>query len=115
MSQLTIVHTQLRGLLDTLEVELRRSELWEDTPPSAEALASVQPFAVDTLDFSQWLQFIFLARLRMMAELGGELPQSCSVLPMAEEAFKGMARDVRAVLQAVDAVDRLLSGANRLH
>jgi uncharacterized protein YqcC (DUF446 family) len=34
---------------------------WDEVPPSIEALSSVEPFSVDTLDFEQWLQWIFLA------------------------------------------------------
>jgi uncharacterized protein YqcC (DUF446 family) len=35
----------------------------DQTPPSTEALASDQPFCVDTLTLPRWLQFIFLPTL----------------------------------------------------
>jgi len=45
-----------------LEAELRQLNLWAADPPTPEALASEQPFAVDTLALEQWLQFIFFTR-----------------------------------------------------
>lgn len=105
-------HQRLADLLDELETELRRVALWEADAPSAEALASVQPFAVDTLEFSQWLQFVFIARLRDLAAAGGVLPQICSVQPMAEESLKGMGFDVSPLLALIAQVDTLLSGGS---
>ena len=46
-----------------LEAALRQLDLWSDTPPSQEALSSEQPFAMDSLEFEEWLQFIFLPTL----------------------------------------------------
>ncbi len=61
---------------------------WDHEPPSPEAFDSKLPFFHDTLSFSQWLQWVFLVRLR---ELSGDLeswPPRCDVAPMAEEYFK---------------------------
>ena len=44
--------------------------LWEKVSPSAAALASDEPFCIDTLTFPQWLQFIFLPTLYRMLEAG---------------------------------------------
>ena len=59
---------QVKSLLVDIECELRVLGLWEDEAPSAEALASIEPFAVDTLSFSQWLQFIFVPKLYFIIE-----------------------------------------------
>ena len=48
---------QVHALLIDIEAQLRQMGLWQAVPPSPEALASSQPFCIDTLDFSQWLQF----------------------------------------------------------
>jgi uncharacterized protein YqcC (DUF446 family) len=45
----------LLQLINDLESELRRQELWQDSKPCAAALSSTVPFAVDTLTFTQWL------------------------------------------------------------
>ncbi len=44
-----------------IERELRLQGWWDEVSPSAEALSSVEPFSVDTLDFHQWPHLIFLA------------------------------------------------------
>lgn len=59
-----------------IEIELRRLDAWESEPPSPEALQSAQPFAVDTLEFTQWLQFVFVSRMKALIEGGHPLPQA---------------------------------------
>ena len=66
---------------------MRDIGLWSDLIPSDEALASTQPFAVDTLEFVEWLQFIFLPRMKNLVETGSPLPSNCGIAPMAEEYF----------------------------
>ena len=51
---------EVAALLMAIEAQLRQLNLWEEEAPTAEALASSEPFAIDTLSFTQWLQFIFL-------------------------------------------------------
>ena len=48
-------YRKLADLLIDVERELRVMQLWELHSPSLQALASVEPFAVDQLSFSQWL------------------------------------------------------------
>lgn len=75
------------ALLMDIEKELREMRLWETEVPSEEALSSTAPFAVDTLTFPQWIQFIFLPRLYFMLEQNIPLPQVSGIAPMAEEYF----------------------------
>jgi len=70
-----------------IERELRLQDLWDDVAPSAEALASTQPFAVDSLEFEQWLQWIFLPRMKMILEQNLPLPNASGILEMAEMVF----------------------------
>ncbi|OLF51990.1 YqcC family protein [Pseudomonas chlororaphis] len=72
-----------------IERELRLQALWDDTPPSATALASVEPFAVDTLEFEQWLQWIFLPRMKEILEQNLPLPSASGIQEMAEVVFAG--------------------------
>ncbi|WP_066966118.1 YqcC family protein [Microbulbifer sp. Q7] len=83
------IYPDIATLLLELEAELRSLELWEAEPPAPEALASTQPFCVDTLTLPQWLQFVFLPRMSQMVELEHPLPQKCGIAPMAEEYFRG--------------------------
>lgn len=72
-----------------IERELRIQGWWGDVMPSAEALSSVEPFSVDTLDFEQWLQWIFLPRMKMILEQDLPLPSASGIQEMAEMVFAG--------------------------
>lgn len=98
------------GLLDELELELRRLALWQACAPEPAALASRLPFAVDTLAFHQWLQFILLARLRQQLALQMPLPSRISVYPMATEVYKQRLAEHGALLEILARLDEALSG-----
>ena len=80
-------HSQLANLLFDLEKELRQAKLWAQQSPPPEALVSTEPFSIDLLTFTEWLQFIFLPKMYAAIEATEELPQSCSIAPMAEQFF----------------------------
>lgn len=99
----------LAEILMDVEKELRELRLWESEPPSAEALASVQPFAVDTLNFAQWLQFIFIPRLYEMIDSRSALPVNCGVAPMAEEYFPPLGLNSYRLVEHLHEIDELLT------
>lgn len=99
--------SELRLHLQLLEATLRNSGLWDIEPPTPEALLSVQPFCVDTLSFSQWLQFIFVPRMEYLLEHQLPLPKSCNITPMAEEALSGL--PVEELIRVLRGIDTLLS------
>lgn len=101
----------ISGLLIDIECELRRLNAWEDAIPSAEALLSTQPFAVDTLTFAQWLQFIFIPKIRTLVESEGALPQTCDIAPMAEEYFRGQSLPAGELIQILEEIDRVITRA----
>ncbi len=72
-----------------IERELRVLGWWDEVSPSVEALSSVEPFSVDTLDFEQWLQWIFLPRMKMILEQDLPLPNASGIQEMAEMVFAG--------------------------
>ena len=80
----------LLALLKNLETEMQAAELWETSPLPASAFDSQLPFYYDTMNFAQWLQWVFIARFRAILEGGHPLPDTCSVTPMAEEYFKAL-------------------------
>lgn len=95
--------------LINIEKELRELRLWEAEMISAAALMSAQPFAVDTMSFPQWLQFIFLPRMHALIEQQAPLPCSCSIAPMAEHYFSAMGLPTVALLNHLKNIDALLS------
>jgi uncharacterized protein YqcC (DUF446 family) len=103
-------YCQLASLLQVVEKELRAMQLWEEQMPSAETLASDQPFALDKLSFNQWLQFIFLPKMTEIVETASELPESCSTAPMAEEIYRAEQVDAISLIRHLAAIDALISG-----
>ena len=96
-------------LLIDIEAQLRQMNLWEDQPPSAETLASSQPFHIDTLSFTQWLQFVFLPSMHGLIETGQSLPTECGITPMAQQYFGGLGLPGGALEKTLLSIDRLLS------
>ncbi|WP_235869533.1 YqcC family protein [Veronia nyctiphanis] len=97
-------HQHALQLLDDLEVALKQHQHWQEVPPSDEALASTEPFAVDTLTCGEWLQWIFLPKMRFMLEQEAQIPSNFSISPYVEEAMKhSMGRDdIAAILLKFD-------------
>ncbi len=104
------MHISVAALLIDIESELRRMNLWQREHPGADALASDQPFAMDTLTLPQWLQFIFVPRMYALVEAREALPDKCGIAPMAEEYFRGCDLDPAALIEALESMDELLSG-----
>ena len=101
-------HQQLNRLLLAVEQELREMQLWDQQRPSAEALASNEPFAIDKLSFNQWLQFIFLPKLAGIVEAESALPENCSVAPMAEEFYRAEQVDAISLIRHLAAIDAFI-------
>lgn len=96
--------------LHALERELREQSLWQVEKPSAQALRSTAPFAIDRLTFVQWLQFIFLEKMGKLVEEVQPLPTAISVLPMATEYFSPLSVDSAAIENIIGRIDSLISG-----
>ncbi|MDF0730861.1 YqcC family protein [Pseudomonas entomophila] len=92
-----------------IERELRLQGWWDAEAPSAEALASVVPFAVDSLRFEQWLQWIFLPRMTVILEQGRPLPDASGILVMAETVFVDRPEQSRELRRLLAAFDQLIS------
>jgi uncharacterized protein YqcC (DUF446 family) len=71
-----------------LEAEMRKLGWWEEEKPPASALASQQPFCVDQLAFEQWLQWVFLPRMKTIIEAGDPLPTESGIFVYAEECLR---------------------------
>lgn len=95
------------SLLQQMEIEMQQQGLWDAVCPPPEAFESQLPFFVDTMAFSQWLQWIFIARFRALLEGELALPSACSVAVMAEEAFKESEADLDPLIELLRQFDRM--------
>lgn len=93
-------------LLDRLETVMREAGLWESESPEPAALASCEPFAIDTLTCSQWLQWIFIPRMKPLVMLRSPLPTQFEISPYVEEAMKAQT-GCSAVLAVTREFDQL--------
>jgi uncharacterized protein YqcC (DUF446 family) len=74
--------------VDQIEAEMRRIGMWQESPLRPEQLRFKQAFAMDTMAFSQWLQFIFLQRVRE-AIAANNFPSESNVGAQAVREFDG--------------------------
>lgn len=102
-------HVAVAALLMDIEKELRQLQLWDNETPSPEALASSQPFAIDTLNFPQWLQFIFIPKLYFLIEHQAALPSTSGVAPMAEQYFQVLPLASASLIGYLQKIDTLIS------
>ena len=102
---------QLADLMLAIEQSMRAADLWHANAPSPAAMASRTPFCADTLAFSEWLQFVFLPRMRALIENNQPLPSASAIAPLAEEALRDHAgRDV--LLDRLRQFDQLIAARN---
>lgn len=95
-------------LLDAVQAELETKGLWQTLAPAPDKMMSTEPFSIDTLSFTEWLQWIYLARLRAMIDAGAQLPSGALVFPYAEEALKAENVDAPQLLTLIKELDKRL-------
>lgn len=100
---------QLSALLQDLTQVLKQLNLWQLQRPSASKLASTQPFCIDTLDFHQWLQFIFIERMQAMIDARQALPQNLCLMPVAEEVYKNADFNPKPLYLVLTQIDNLFN------
>lgn len=105
-------NTQVKLILDALPEVMGNANHWSGECISAEALNSQQPFCLDTMNFSQWLQFVFIPRMLALMDAEQALPSLAKgqgIEPMASEFYKNTEAD-RAILVLIRQLDDLLQG-----
>ncbi|MCD9496530.1 YqcC family protein [Photobacterium carnosum] len=95
---------QSQQLLTQLENILQHHHYWETITPESQALASTEPFAIDTLDCHQWLQWIFIPKLHYLIVQRLPLPTQFAISPYVEEAMKNQEGiiDIVAIVREID-------------
>ena len=99
-------HKEVEILLIKLEQSLREAMLWSSSVPSVEALKSKLPFALDTLFFEQWLQFVFIPKMTVIVNAKSALPENVKLLPMAEQCF-GATDNKPKLMEVIKQIDSI--------
>ncbi len=105
-------YSRLADIILALESALREQELWDEVVPPRESLQSVHPFCVDTLSFTQWLQFVFIERAKLIIEQQAPLPASSEIVPMAQEWFAQSAYAGNKIIHILGNFDELIGRPN---
>lgn len=102
-------HQQVAVLIDSMELEMRRLDLWSEVVPAVADLASRVPFCYDTLQFCQWLQWIFVPRIRLILADHAALPDVSDIASLAEVEFRQLSQDSSRLLEQIREFDQLIS------
>jgi uncharacterized protein YqcC (DUF446 family) len=103
----------LSTLLTELENELKATNLWQFNRPSDHALESRMPFAIDTLSFPEWLQFIFIEKMTQLLQSGQPLPREMAITAMATEYFKIQIINSELLIDVIRRIDLHISETNK--
>ncbi|WP_120971895.1 YqcC family protein [Comamonas sp. lk] len=105
------MHNELLEHLQQLEAELQAQQLWSATAPNPKALESTMPFMYDTLQLHEWLQWVFLPRLRALIDAKGQLPHQSHIHPLAEHEWEKRSDfDKRQLLLVLSRIDGSING-----
>jgi len=88
---------------------MRRLDLWETSPPPEDALKSDTPFCYDTLEFTQWLQWVMLPRLVQLVEQRHPWPEKSDIATLAEQSFEEIERNTDDLLKLMREFDELVT------
>jgi len=100
---------RIADVLLEVEANLRISGKWDVELPTKVALASDQPFCLDTLSFEQWLQWVFLPRMKEILEQEYPLPLKSGIYEYAEEYLHNKNVQSTDLLTLIKRFDDLIS------
>lgn len=99
---------RLAILLDHIETELMRLDLWEEQPPPPHAFLSPNPFCFDTMAVPQWLQWVFMPRMRETLAMDLPLPAACQIAPVVELYFDDLGAEHGQLVSLLEEFDGLM-------
>lgn len=102
------IRQRLATTLLEIEAELRRLEWWDDKAVPEQALASEQPFCLDTLEPEQWLQWVLLPRTKAILERNAPLPEHSGIFVYFEECWQHRSTQCATLLALLKRFDELI-------
>ena len=103
------IPNRIADILLEVEATLRSHGLWDTGQPAVSALSSTQPFCLDTLRFEQWLQWVFLPRMKHTLESTKPLPEKSGIFVYAHEYLRKGDPSTNNLLTLMKRFDELIS------
>lgn len=100
-------HSAVAAKLDEIEAEMRRIGMWQEQPLRPEQYSFTRAFGGDTMAFDQWLQFIFIPRVREIVAARGAFPPYSEVAAQAAREFDTHPLDTARLQTLLYEFDRL--------
>ncbi len=83
------LYNNVKRIIEEIETEMKQTGYWSDEPLPENACQFRQAFAMDTMPFSQWVQFIFIPRVRSIIVEKSSFPKNSMVGTQALREFGG--------------------------
>lgn len=101
-------HQTVAAAVDRIEAEMKRIGYWRDEPLPPEMYEFRMAFAMDTMPYVYWLEFIFIPRVRQIIAEQGQFPDQSMVGAQAVREFDGLdeADGLVSMLAELDALFR---------
>lgn len=103
-----MLYLKTTELLDKLEGELRLQLLWSSEKPSQEAMNDNSPFSCEAMSFENWVQFIFIPKMKDLIDRSQSLPTNIAIAPMAHHVWSSK-QNLHTLILIFDNLDTLLS------
>lgn len=81
------LNQQIERQANAIEAELKQLGYWQSSPLPDAAFDGQKAFYSDTMSLPQWLQFVFLPRVREILKTNGEWPTGSQVGTYAAQQF----------------------------
>lgn len=101
---------ELGRILQSLQRVMIEADHWSDAVIDPVALNSQQPFCMDTMSFSQWLQFVLIPSMQRLIDTNQALPKLIKgqgIEPMASESYSSSEVE-QAIITKISELDDLL-------
>ncbi len=82
-------HEEVAKKIQAIEEEMKRIGFYQTEPLRDEQWNFKEAFAMDTMAYQQWLQFVFIPRVKEIIESNGEFPKTSMVGVQAMREFNG--------------------------
>ena len=103
------IPNRIADVLLEVEASLRIHGKWDEDKPAASKLNSQIPFCMDTLRFEQWLQWIFLPRMKDTIEETKPLPAKSGIFEYAEDCLHKNDPSTNKLLKLLKRFDDLIT------